>query len=107
MKIEKLSNSFIQRTYKSEIDLLETQTKFYHNIDTKNDEIIINERKFKILPKLKFIRGDETKIILSDKIIKRVKIIADYTIEKKTIIIDCTKFHNDYIEKEIETKKIQ
>lgn len=96
--------SWIEKTYKGDIDLLPIQIKYYHSINFKKDELLIHERKFKILPKLKFIRGKETQIILSDRVIKRCNINIPYTIEKEIIMKDCTKFHNDYIEYEIEKK---
>lgn len=104
MKITKLENSFIGKTYRTEIDSLPIQIKIYQHVDSSKDELVIHKREFKVLPKLKFKRGKETQIIISDKIIERIKITIPYTIKKEIVMEDCTKFHNDYIEYEVERK---
>ena len=94
-KITKLENSFIIKTYKSEIDTL---LKIYQHIDANKDELIIHKKIFKVLPKLKYLRRKEKQIIITDEVIARIKITIPFTIKEEIIIKDATKFHNDYIE---------
>ncbi len=98
------THDYLRRTFKAEIDLLPIQTKYYHQIDSKNDKLFIRKKEFKILPKLKFIRGKDTTIVIADTLVETCNINIPFTIETEIVAKDCTKFHNDYIEYEVKTK---
>ncbi len=96
--------SYIMTTYNKEIEQLPIITDIKYTIDSNNDKLYINELKYKILPTLKFIRGRDYKIHISSKKLEEIDITIPFTIKKQLIIRDCTKFHQDTIEYEVEHK---
>lgn len=97
--------SYIEKTYAEEISRLPIIEEIKFTVKYNTDELLIRSVKYKVLPKIKFVRGKDKRIHISDTCVATFKIPVPFSIIKETISRDCTKFHQDTIEYVVERKE--